>query len=89
MCTAAKEQEGWAVTSEDRAAGVIEAGMTMPLTGWTHQLRITVKKRSNFVSRVYMVSYGEDSPGDLGQNARNIEGYFVSLDHRLGAASVE
>jgi len=86
---AAKGQEGWAVTAEDRALGAIEAQMTMDVLGWRHQMKITVKKRSAFVSRVYVLSHGTDSPGDLGQNARNITAYLESLDGRLGAASVE
>ena len=86
---AAKDQEGWAVTSEERATGCIEAQMTMDVLGWRHDMTITVKKRGTFVSRVYALSQGMDAPGDLGQNARNINAYFEALDERLGAASVE
>ena len=86
---AAREQVGWAVTGESREKGEIKAEMTMELTGWSHQIKVEVKKRGNFVSRVYAASEGRDAPGDLGQNARNIEAYFESLDARLGAASVE
>ncbi len=86
---AARDREGWAVTQEDRASGVIKAEMTMRLTGWRHQIQVNVKKRSPFVSRVHVASEGHDAPGDLGQNARNIADYFESLDGRLGAAKIE
>ncbi len=85
---ATKEQEGWAVLSEDRSTGRITAEALMPITGWKQQLTMDVTKRSSFVSRVSMISEGQDAPGDLGQNARNIEAWFASLDHRLGAARV-
>ena len=87
--SAAREQETWAVTHMDRETGAISAEAIMPVTGWRHQLSIRVDKRSPHVSRVYAISEGQDAPGDLGQNARNIETYFASLDARLGAASVD
>lgn len=85
---AAKEQTAWAVTGQDRATGVIRAQALMPITGWTHDVTITVVRKTAFVSQVATLSEGHDAPGDLGQNARNIEGYQEALDRRLGAAKV-
>lgn len=86
---ASKEQPNWAVTASDRQTGLITAEANMSVTGWTQRITIQVKKRSPYVSRVYVLSEGSDAPGDLGQNARNIRTYFKSLDARLGAASVD
>lgn len=86
---AAKEQAGWTLLSEDRQGGLLKAESTMELTGWRHQIQIQIKRRGDFVSRVYMVSQGQDSPGDLGENARNIRRYYEALDRRLGAARVD
>lgn len=86
--SAAREQEGWTLTGEDQATGLITATTTMPVTGWNHQVTIQVIKRSEFVSRIHVISENTDAPGDLGHNARLIEGYYQSLDRRLGAADV-
>lgn len=86
---AAREQQDWTVTREDRATGMIEGEATMAVLGWRQAIQIRVAKRGRFVSRVYVSSEGHDAPGDLGQNARNIRGYYEALDERLGAASVE
>jgi hypothetical protein len=86
---AAREQPRWLLLSEDRQEGVLTAESVMDLTGWKHQIQIQIKRRGDFVSRVYMVSQGQDSPGDLGQNARNIRSYYEALDKRLGAARVD
>jgi hypothetical protein len=85
---AAKEQKNWAVTGQERETGVIAAQALMPVTGWTQQVTITVVKKTAFVSQVRTLSEGTDTPGDLGQNARNIEAYQTALDRRLGAAKV-
>jgi hypothetical protein len=86
---AAKEQPGWVLLGEDRAAGRLQAEAVMAYTGWKQSVQVEIKRRGDFVSRVYIVSEGSDAPGDLGQNARNIRGYYESLDRRLGAAKVE
>ena len=87
--SSAREQLDWTLTAEDRVSGVITATANMPVTGWEHQITIKVVKRSEYVSRINVISEVTDSPGDLGHNARLIEGYFDSLDNRLGAADVQ
>ncbi len=86
---AVQEQPGWTLLSEDRAQGLIQARTgAMPVTGWTFQVTTRVERRSEFAARVYVTSEGSDAPGDLGQNARNIEGLLASVDQRLGASAV-
>ena len=85
---AAKEQKNWAVTGQSRETGIITGQALMPVTGWTQEITVTVVKKTAFVSQVRTRSAGKDTPGDLGQNARNIEAYQVALDRRLGAAKV-
>ncbi len=86
---AAKEQPNWVLLDENRKSGAISAEAKMDITGWHQKIAIAVDRRNAFVSRVYISSEGNDAPGDLGQNARNIRTYYTSLDKRLGAASVE
>lgn len=86
--SAAREQQAWTLTGEDQSTGVITATTTMPVTGWNHTVTIQVIKRSEFVSRIHVISENTDAPGDLGHNARLIEGYYKALDRRLGAADV-
>jgi hypothetical protein len=85
---AAKDQDNWLVTGEDRAKGHITAIASMPVLGWTQDISIQVERKTAFVSRVGTLSEGHDAPGDLGQNARNIRDFQASLDDRLGAARV-
>ena len=86
--SAAREQQDWLLTGEDRGKGVIMASTSMPITGWTHEITVEVIKRNAYVSRIHVISEGKDAPGDLGHNARLIEGYFETLDRRLGAADL-
>ena len=85
---AAKDQPNWVVTGDDRAQGQIRAIATMPVIGWTQDVSIRVERTTAFVTRVGTVSEGDDAPGDLGQNARNIRSFQDALDRRLGAARV-
>jgi len=84
-----KGQEGWTFGSETRDTGMIIAHAPMALTGWQHHITVRVERRSEFVSRVHVISEGCDAPGDLGQNARNIRRLTEALDARLGAALVK
>jgi len=86
---AAEEQPLWEIVEKDPVGGQIKARTTMEVTGWTHEVTIRVEKKNEFVSRVHVLSQGEDAPGDLGQNARNIRGYLTALDARLGASAVD
>jgi hypothetical protein len=86
---ATKAQGGWTFVSEARDTGLISANAVMPVTGWRHQVTVRVERRSEFVSRVHVISEGSDAPGDLGQNARNIQRVLEELEHRLGAAEVK
>ena len=77
--------EGFEETSFDEATRTVEGVITGPVFGLEHDLTVRVQVVTEFVTRVRVRSASRVGKGDLGQNARNIETFFVEMDRRLGA----
>jgi uncharacterized protein (DUF1499 family) len=77
--------EGFEEASFDEANRTVEGVVTGPVFGLEHDLTVRVQVVTEFVTRVRVRSSSRVGKGDLGQNARNIEAFFVEMDRRLGA----
>lgn len=82
---AAGALERWEVVEADVATRTIEAEATTRVFGLVDDVTIRVEPVTEFVTRVHVRSASRVGKGDFGQNARNIEAFFVELDGRLGA----
>lgn len=76
--------ERWTLVSAEESTRVIEAERTTRM-GFVDDVRIEIGPVTEFVAQVHMRSASRVGKGDLGQNARNIDEFFVELDDRLGA----
>ncbi len=72
-------------TSVDASERVVEGLIIGPVFGLEHDLTVRVQVVTEFVTRVRVRSASRVGKGDLGQNARNIETFFLEMDRRLGA----
>ncbi len=77
--------EGFEETGFDEATRTVKGVVTGPVFGLEHDLTVRVQVVTEFVTRVRVRSASRVGKGDLGQNARNIETFFVEMDRRLGA----
>ena len=77
--------EGFEETGFDEATRTVKGVITGPVFGLEHDLTVRVQVVTEFVTRVRVRSESRVGKGDLGQNARNIETFFVEMDRRLGA----
>ena len=80
-----EEMERWALVRADTGQRQIEAEATAPVFGFVDDVTIRVEPVTEFVTRVHVKSASRVGKGDFGQNARNIEAFFATLDSRLGA----
>ena len=86
---AVDDLESWTVVSSESATFEIEAERTTRVFRFVDDVTIRVEPVTEFVSQVYVRSASRVGRSDLGQNARNIEEFFVELDERLGAVKFE
>ena len=86
---AVDDLESWTVVSSESATFEIEAERTTRVFRFVDDVTIRVEPVTEFVSQVYVRSASRVGRSDLGQNARNIEEFFVELDQRLGAVKFE
>ncbi len=82
----AREQEGWEVTREDRATGMIEAVATTRVFRFKDDVTILMARKDDTVT-LGMRSHSRIGKGDLGANARRIRQFQEALAKRLPPAS--
>lgn len=86
---AVEELGGWTLANEDTASYLLEAERETNVFGFIDDVTIRVEPVTEFVTRVHVKSTSRVGKGDFGQNARNIEEFFVELDQRLGAVKFD
>jgi uncharacterized protein (DUF1499 family) len=79
---AVAHEQGWEVTQEDRATGVIQAVATSRLWRFKDDVTVTVT-REGTGARVSVRSHSRIGKGDLGANARRIRLFQAALAKRL------
>ncbi|QDG53320.1 DUF1499 domain-containing protein [Persicimonas caeni] len=84
-----EELDGWTLVGEDAATYTLEAERETDVFGFIDDVTIRVEPVTEFVTRVNVRSASRVGKGDFGQNARNIEEFFVELDGRLGAVKFD
>jgi uncharacterized protein (DUF1499 family) len=77
--------EGWEVTREDRATGVIEAVATTPLMHFKDDVTITIAAAGDGAT-VNVRSHSRVGKGDLGANAKRIKLFQAELANRVPPA---
>lgn len=75
--------EGWEVTREERASGVIEAVATTRLMHFKDDVTITVTPEGER-TKVVVRSHSRVGKGDLGTNARRITRFQEELAKKVG-----
>ncbi len=79
----ARATDGWEVTRDDRAAGVIEAVATTTLMRFKDDVTITIAAAEGGTTTVNMRSHSRVGKGDLGANAKRIRQFQVDLAKKL------
>lgn len=82
---AVEAMPNWEVVQSDPRAHRLEAERTTRVFRFVDDVTIEVEPVTEFVAQVHLRSASRVGKGDFGQNARNIEEFFVELDGRLGA----
>lgn len=80
--------ERWVLVEQNQAQRQIAAERRTRL-GFVDDIIIRVEPVTEFVSQVNVRSASRVGKGDFGQNARNIEEFFVELDTRLGSVKFD
>ncbi|TXD38866.1 DUF1499 domain-containing protein [Lujinxingia vulgaris] len=80
--------ERWTLVEQDEARRQLAAERRTRL-GFVDDITIRVEPVTEFVSQVNVRSASRVGKGDFGQNARNIEEFFVELDSRLGSVKFD
>ncbi len=75
----------WELIQDDRSALTVRAERSTRSLGFIDDIEIRVEPITEFATRVNVKSSSRVGKGDFGQNARNIEEFFVELNRRLGA----
>ena len=76
--------QGWDVTNEDHATGVVQAVATTPLWKFKDDVTITVTREGES-TKVVVRSHSRVGKGDLGANAKRIRLFQSELAKHLGA----
>jgi len=79
-------EQGWEVTGEDRAGGLIQAVATTRLMRFKDDVTVTVT-RAGAGTTVSVRSHSRVGKGDLGANAKRIRLFQAALAKRLAAAA--
>ncbi len=79
----------WELIKDDRATWSVQAERSTRTMGFVDDIEIRVEPVTEFATRVNVKSKSRVGKGDFGQNARNIEEFFVELDRRLGAVKFD
>jgi uncharacterized protein (DUF1499 family) len=79
----------WTLIGEDAATMTLKAERATSVFGFVDDVSVTIEPVTEFVTRVHVHSASRVGKGDFGQNARNIKGFFVELDERLGAVKFD
>lgn len=82
--SAVAHAQGWEVTQEDRATGVVQAVATTPLMHFKDDVTITVTPDGD-ATKVVVRSHSRVGKGDLGANAKRIRLFQSELAKRIPA----
>lgn len=82
--SAVAHAQGWEVTQEDRATGVIQAVATTPLMKFKDDVTITVALDGD-QTKVVVRSHSRIGKGDLGANAKRIRLFQSELAKKVPA----
>ena len=83
------EMKRWELIKDDRSALTVTAQRSTRTMGFVDDIEIRIEPVTEFATRVNIKSSSRVGKGDFGQNARNIEEFFVELDRRLGAVKFD
>lgn len=84
--SAVAHAQGWEVTQEDKATGVIQAVATTPLMHFKDDVTITVSPDGD-QTKVVVRSHSRVGKGDLGANAKRIRLFQSELARKVTAKS--
>lgn len=79
----------WELIKDDRPTWTVQAERSTRTMGFVDDIEIRVEPVTEFATRVNVKSKSRVGKGDFGQNARNIQEFFVELDRRLGAVKFD
>ena len=84
--SAVAHAQGWEVTQEDKATGVIQAVATTPLMRFKDDVTITVSPDGDR-TKVVVRSHSRVGKGDLGTNAKRIRLFQAELARKVPVKS--
>ena len=76
--------EGWTITYDDWNTGKLEAVVSTPIMGFEDDIVMRVTASGQNSSTIDMRSSSRQGIGDMGRNARRIEGFLIRLQDQLG-----